>query len=163
MSRHTKKPTKVLVPADADPLTVQQRAFCAAFAVCGTIRHAAEKSGVGRTSHFTWMQESPAYRNAFAEAYEDAGDNAEFEMRRRGFAGSDRLLLEIVRAHKPEKYRQRVDTRIAGHDGGPAIPNTAGDITSVLMATPATRAAALVLAEAVAAEDAAKFAKAGGA
>lgn len=114
-----RKPKGVVVPPDADPLTIQQRAFCAAYAICGTIKHASERAGICRQLHSKWIAQCPAYAQAFAEAYEDAGDNAEFRMRELAFKGSERLLLEVVRAHKPEKYRQRVDTRVSGGDGGP--------------------------------------------
>ena len=43
----------------------QQRAFLAAFRETGNVRLACEVAGVGRSSHYRWLEKDPEYREAF--------------------------------------------------------------------------------------------------
>ena len=94
------------------------------------IKRACKVAGVGRSSHYEWMEANPEYLRAFEDAQEDAADNLEAEVYRRavkgvrkpigwykGVAGgyvreySDLLLMFVLKALRPEKYRERVDVR----------------------------------------------------
>ena len=96
----------------------------------GVIKRACKVAGVGRSSHYEWLEANPAYRAAFEAAKEDAADSLEAEVYRRavkgvrkpagwykGVAGgyvreySDVLLMFRLKALRPEKYRERVDLR----------------------------------------------------
>ena len=96
----------------------------------GVIKRACKVAGVGRTTHYEWMEANPEYRRAFEAAQEDAADSLEAEVYRRavkgvrkpvgwykGVAGgyvreySDLLLMFALKALRPEKYRERVDVR----------------------------------------------------
>jgi hypothetical protein len=114
-------------------LTGKQRGFIAAFSVTGSVRFAAKAAKVHRASHPRWLQQSAEYREAFADAVEDATDALEEEAFRRAHAGvprlvhhkgvpmnhpetgaplwerqySDVLLIFLWRALRPEKYRER--------------------------------------------------------
>jgi len=96
----------------------------------GVIRRACKVAKVGRSSHYEWMEDNPAYRAAFEAAKEDAADTLEAEVYRRavkgvrkatgwykGVAGgyvreySDLLLMFQLKALRPEKYRERVEMR----------------------------------------------------
>ena len=107
-----------------------QKAFLAAFRETGNVRLACEVAGVGRTSHYRWREENPAYREAFDLARQDATDVLEAEAHRRavegieepvgwykGVAGgtvrrySDVLLIFLLKSLRPERYRERVDVR----------------------------------------------------
>lgn len=110
--------------------TDAQRSFLAVYAEMGVIKRACKVAGVGRSSHYEWMEANQAYRRAFEAAQEDAADNLEAEVYRRavkgvrkptgwykGVAGgyvreySDLLLMFALKALRPEKYRERVEVR----------------------------------------------------
>ena len=46
-------------------LTDAQQAFLAAFREMGIVRRACKVAGVGRQTHYDWMDASPEYRAAF--------------------------------------------------------------------------------------------------
>lgn len=50
---------------------------------------------------------------------------------------SDRLLELLLRARRPEKYRERHEVRHAGHEGGPLIPKEVGEAVDALFRRPA--------------------------
>ena len=108
----------------------QHRAFLAAFRETSNVRLACEVAKVGRSSHYRWLEEDSAYREAFDQAKLQAADVLEAEAFRRavegveeqvgwyrGVAGgtvrrySDVLLIFLLKALRPEKYRERVDVR----------------------------------------------------
>ncbi len=110
--------------------TDAQRAFLECYREMGVIRRACKVAKVGRSSHYEWMEDNPAYRAAFEAAKEDAADSLELEVYRRavkgvkkpvgwykGVAGghvrefSDLLLMFQLKALRPEKYRERVELR----------------------------------------------------
>ncbi|MCH7474353.1 MAG: hypothetical protein IIA27_06745 [Gemmatimonadetes bacterium] len=92
------------------------------------MRLACEVAGVGRSSHYRWLEKDPEYREAFELAKEDAADILEAEAYRRAVEGvekpvgwykgkpggtvreySDILLIFLLKALRPEKYRERVE------------------------------------------------------
>ncbi len=108
----------------------QQRAFLAAFRETGNVRLTCEVAGVGRNSHYRWLEKDSEYREAFELAKEDAADILEAEAYRRAVEGvekpvgwykgkpggtvreySDILLIFLLKALRPEKYRERVEVR----------------------------------------------------
>ncbi|MCH7717721.1 MAG: hypothetical protein IH876_16480 [Gemmatimonadetes bacterium] len=110
--------------------TDAQRAFLECYREMGVIRRACKVAKVGRSSHYEWMEDNPAYRAAFEAAKEDAADTLEAEVFRRAVTGvekpvgwykgvaggkvreySDLLLMFRLKALRPEKYRERVDVR----------------------------------------------------
>ena len=123
--------------------TEAQRLFLEVYAEMGVIKRACKVAGVGRSSHYEWMEANPEYRRAFEEAQEDAADNLEAEVYRRavkgvkkpagwykGVAGgyvreySDLLLMFQLKAMRPEKFRERVDVRgVFAHLDVSALPD----------------------------------------
>jgi len=59
--------------------------------------------------HHTWMKNDPSYAAAYQEARKIAGDMLEAEAFRRAFGGSDTLVIFLLKAHKPELYRERLE------------------------------------------------------
>lgn len=107
-----------------------QRAFLAAFSHIGIVSRACELTGVGRTSHYRWLQQDPAYRAAFKRAKVMAASVFEDEAARRAIEGverptgwykgkpggyvreySDNLLMFMLKGLLPDKYRERVEVR----------------------------------------------------
>ncbi|MFA5383984.1 MAG: hypothetical protein WC364_04870 [Eubacteriales bacterium] len=123
----------------------KKAAFLAAYSELGNITRAALASNVARTKHYTWLKD-PAYAQAFAEAEEIAIETLEVEARRRAIEGlkrkkfnknglpvmdpetkeqyfeheySDTLLIFLLKAARPEKYKDRISQEIGGPGGGP--------------------------------------------
>jgi len=92
---------------------LKKRVFLAAFSECGTVTQAAEQADICRRTHTNWLKD-PAYAAAFEDATEMAGDSLEVEARRRAFAGSDTLLIFMLKAARPAKFRDNVHHE---HDG----------------------------------------------
>ncbi len=107
-----------------------KRAFLAAFRETGNVRLACEVAKVGRSSHYRWLEEEPAYREAFDQAKLQAADVLEQEAHRRAVEGveepvgwykgeaggtvrrySDTLLIFLLKGVLPDRYRERVDVR----------------------------------------------------
>lgn len=88
-----------------------------------SVAAAAEAIGVDRSTPFNWRQKDPAYAAAWQAAVEHGTDRLEDVAMRRGVKGvrqpvfhagkrvgyivrySDRLLLALLRARRPRKFR----------------------------------------------------------
>ena len=146
--------------------------FLQAYAKCGTVTAAAEQVGISRMSHRRWLA-SEAYRKAFEQAEDQATEVLELEALRRATAGreepiffngvqvgtvrkpSDLLLIFLLKAKRPDVYRERYDARIQGalniqsavkviheyHDGAPAIEAVAAELEPNARLMAATAAA----------------------
>lgn len=133
--------------------------FLAAYARLGTITDAAKEVGISRMSHRRWLA-SEAYRKAFEAAEDESTEVLEKEALRRAVEGreepvyfngvqvgttrkySDVLLIFMLKARRPDVYRERYDARIQGalniqsavkviheyHDGAPAIEAIAAEL-----------------------------------
>jgi len=107
-----------------------ERAFLVAFRATGNVRLACKAASVGRSSHYRWLDKDSEYRAAFDLAKQDAADILEAEAFRRAVEGveepvgwykgvpggtvrrySDVLLMFLLKALRPEKYRERVEVR----------------------------------------------------
>jgi hypothetical protein len=117
-----------------------QAAFLAAYAETGNISRAALAARVDRTLHYLWLDGDEAYRTRFSDAQERAIELLEEEARRRAFHGlrrlkfhqgkaitdpqtgepyteleySDTLLIFLLKALRPNTYRERLEVK---HDG----------------------------------------------
>ena len=96
---------------------VKQKSFLAAFAFCGNVTHACRNSKVGRRTHYDWLERDAEYAVAFESAHDEAADNLEEEARRRAMAGSDTLLIFLLKGARPDRYRERHEH--TGPKGGP--------------------------------------------
>lgn len=108
----------------------KQKRFLKAFAELGTVAAASVKSGVEDVSHYRWLKSSAAYRKAYAQAEERSISRLEAEAIRRASEGtkdpvfyagskcgditrySDVLLIFLLKAKRPDVYRERLDARI---------------------------------------------------
>ena len=110
--------------------------FLKAFAETGLVIEAAKKAGVGRRTVYDERQRNETFALKWAEVEEWTTEEMEQEARRRAVIGvkepiyykgelqghvrkySDTLLIFMLKARKPEVYRER-DLRIAGPNGEP--------------------------------------------
>ena len=112
--------------------------FLAEFCKRGNVSQSASVAGVSRKTAYAWREEDPEFAEQWEQALETAIDGLEAEAWRRGQEGyeepvfhkgevcghitrySDPLLTTLLKAHKPDKYRENiaatveVDARIAG-------------------------------------------------
>lgn len=106
--------------------------FVATLAECGNITHAADMAGIDRSTAYRARERNSRFAAEWDEAMEEATDALEKEARRRAVEGvsepifyqgqevgtvqrySDTLLIFLLKAHRPEKYRERYDVTTGG-------------------------------------------------
>jgi transposase-like protein len=110
----------------------RKRAWLAAFEEQGTVVAACKAAGVGRTSAYEWRQKDEAFALAWADIEEATTEAMEREAYRRGVEGtveplvsagkhvtdvkkySDTLLIFMLKARRPERYRDNVKVEHSG-------------------------------------------------
>lgn len=110
-------------------------AFCAALADCPNVGKACRAAGIGRSAAYAWRKDSPEFAAAWDEALQIGVSALEDEAHRRAFEGvlkpvyhqgkkvgtvrefSDTLAIFLLKAHAPEKYRERTDVKLGGSVG----------------------------------------------
>jgi hypothetical protein len=98
-------------------------AFLAAYRETFSVRAAAQAAGIAETRHHHWLQQDAGYRQAFASVHSEVADNLQDQVLERAVEGwvepvfyrgrqcgtirhySDRLLMLMLKAWTPEKYR----------------------------------------------------------
>ena len=134
-----RKPRPGSREAEASARQLKQAAFLAAFAEHATVTAAAMAAHVGRRTHYDWLEADEEYAARFKEAEEAVTEALEAEARRRAqfrveepvhYQGervdtirrySDTLLIFLLKARRPETYRERFDHTLAGPDGGALV------------------------------------------
>ncbi len=110
--------------------------FLKALAATANIKAACEAAKVPRKTVYRRRNSDQVFAEAMADALDDAVDDMELEARRRAFEGtekpvfqggaevgrireySDTLAIFLLKAHRPEKYRERHEVR---HTGGTTV------------------------------------------
>ena len=112
-------------------------AFLLAYLSTASVTKAAKAAKIDRILHYRWLREDPEYAVDFAAAQNEAAQILEDEAVRRAHQGtrkpiyyqgekcgvvleySDSLLMFLLKAFRPDKYRERSSLEVAGPDGGP--------------------------------------------
>src|SRR5688500_803796 len=81
-------------------------AFLAALANSANVRAACQAAGVSRETAYRYRDRSPTFRQQWATALEDACDVLEAIARQRAVTTSDTLMIFLLKAHRPAKYRE---------------------------------------------------------
>jgi hypothetical protein len=99
------------------------------------IAESARAAGIGRRTAYEWKEKDEEFRVQWDEAEQEAVDSLEREAWRRGVEGydkpvvfqgiitntykeySDRMLELLLKAHRPEKFKDRVATEHSSPDG----------------------------------------------
>lgn len=119
-----------------------KRQFLERFRREGNVSHAA-KGICDRQRVYDWKKDDPDFLAAYQQAEIDATEVLEHEATRRAVRGvkkvkgvyyqgeqiateteidySDTLLIFLLKARAPDKYRERLDLRHAGADGGDIV------------------------------------------
>ena len=125
--------------ANSTKLTRQRAcdAFLAELRKRGIISDAAKASGFTRQMLYVWREEDPEFAKAWDDALDEAASTLENEAWRRATEGveepivgrverdrdgvvahvrkySDSLLTTLLKAHRPEKYRERYEHELRG-------------------------------------------------
>ncbi len=77
--------------------------------------------GIDRDTVYKRAGRDPQFTAAWAQAREDAIDGLEAEARRRALSTSDTLLMFLLRANRPAKYRDNARLELTGEGGGPIV------------------------------------------
>ena len=83
------------------------------------VSYAARTAGIGRRTAYDWRDADPKFAAAWNDAEEEAVDALEKVARDRAIDGSDRMMEILLKAHRPEKYVERIRSEHTGRDGGP--------------------------------------------
>jgi len=109
-----------------------QQLYIIGYATKGTKKGACQLAGVPFYVVNKWM-DNEEFSNALQNAVDIVRDSLEEELLRRAMNGSDRLLLEAVKASKPEKYnKKQSDINVNG-----TMVHTWADLAKQVNAMPA--------------------------
>lgn len=72
----------------------------------GNVTKAARLLGMSRVNVWRWCQSDPVFKQLFDEAIEAGTDNLEERAYRRAMTESDRMIELLLKARRPEKYRE---------------------------------------------------------
>lgn len=115
----------------------KQADFLAHFSVCASVSKAARKSNNARSNIYQWLKEDAKFKELYEIACQEALGSLEDEAVRRAYEGtlkpvfqggkrigsireySDTLLIVLLKARAPEKYKDRVHSEQTGLNGGP--------------------------------------------
>ncbi|MBU0781005.1 MAG: hypothetical protein KKC72_13305 [Alphaproteobacteria bacterium] len=82
---------------------------------------AARAAKIGRSTAYDWRDADEAFAAAWDDAEEEAVDALEMRARERALDNSDRMMEILLKAHRPDKYVDKLRSEISG-PGGDAIP-----------------------------------------
>ncbi len=92
------------------------------------VRAACAAAGVGRRTVYDKRQRDPKFAQDWDEALEEACDVLEAAAWKRASGGeSDQLLIFLLKAHRPQKFRDRYE--LTGASGGPIRITTAEEMS----------------------------------
>lgn len=119
------------------PKKIWKPAFLESLADTGSVMHAVKVAKIARSAAYKARDADPEFAASWAEAEQIGVELMEAEARRRAVEGckrpvfykgkqcgaileySDTLLIFLLKAHKPEKYRERSQVEHTGKNGGP--------------------------------------------
>lgn len=84
-----------------------------------SVAGAAKLAGVGRQTVYDWRKRDASFAAAWDDAIETGTDNLEDEARRRAMNSSDTLMIFMLKARRPDKYKERRASEVSGPGGGP--------------------------------------------
>lgn len=102
----------------------KKKKFFAELATGQSVTAAALAISVSRTALYNLRDADEEFAAGWADAIEQGIDALEDEAVRRAKAGSDTLLIFLLKGARPEKYRERHE--VMGKDGAPLFKVYAG-------------------------------------
>lgn len=86
---------------------------------CGNPAWARRMTGISKKTWDFWLDTDPHFVEAIKEATEHSNGELEVTARKRALSQSDYLLVTLLKAQMPEKYRENSRVEHTGKDGGP--------------------------------------------
>ena len=111
------KVTELALPDWPEELTPSQKRFLNAYALGGSVSAAARSCEISRANPYRWAESSPEFTQALSVAKEYGVQRLEDWALSRAMDDmnpSDRLTEFLLKAARPEVYRERVDHRLTG-------------------------------------------------
>ncbi len=94
-----------------------REAFLTMLAETCNVSEAARAANIGRRTAYDWKAADADFSAAWDDAEDEAVDKLEKVARDRAIDGSDRMLEILLKAHRPEKYVDRVRNELSNPDG----------------------------------------------
>jgi hypothetical protein len=98
--------------------------FLATLAKTANVRLACQMAGISRALVYQYRETDPAFKDKWEHAKDDAIEILEAAARRRALQTSDTLMIFLLKAHRPEVYRDRYQHEYVGPNGGPVQVET---------------------------------------
>jgi hypothetical protein len=86
----------------------KKRAFLKAYVDLGKVVDACQSVSLDHSMHYYWLRTDADYADAFTQAKVQAGERLEEEAFARAYAGSDTLLIFLLKGAMPHKYGDKV-------------------------------------------------------
>jgi len=107
------------------------QSFCDILATGASIKAACEAIGISRPTAYEWRKNDPKFKAAWDSALESGTDLLEDEAKRRALDNSDTLLIFLLKARRPQKYRDTLKLTLGDADklideSGAPLPETFG-------------------------------------
>ncbi len=83
-----------------------------AFSLAGTVQDACGVAEIGRRTWYNWMEDDPVFAAQVMEATEGVSDELEKEAIARAKAGSDTLLIFLLKSRRRHLYGDKVHVSI---------------------------------------------------
>jgi hypothetical protein len=90
-----------------------------AYVEYGTVTAACRVARIGRRTFYDWAGKDPEFAAQLKDAREQVTDDLEQEAINRAHAGSDTLLIFLLKSLRPEVYRENVKMEHSGPGGKP--------------------------------------------
>lgn len=107
----TKSTPEKEVRANAQRMFIEQL-------TCGeTVTNAAKLARIDRKTAYNWRETDQVFADAWDGALEVGTEKLEKEATRRALESSDTLLIFLLKARRPNVYRDRISAELTGKDG----------------------------------------------
>ena len=93
--------------------------FLKALASGDSVTNACNAAGIGRRTAYDWRGDDEDFAAEWSDAVETGTDVLEDVAIRRAIDGSDTLLIFMLKARRPEKFKDRQSHEHSGPGGGP--------------------------------------------
>jgi len=105
------------------------RKFLNTYSETGSATAAAKMAAIRPATHYSRLASDPGYRQAFEEAQQQVIGLLEDEAFRRALAGSDELLIFLLRGWLPARYQEHT---IHEHSGSITVSEATGAAREVV-------------------------------
>jgi hypothetical protein len=103
--RSAENPPPAIEQSDSIKTQTRKARALARFRQLGTVRSACIAAGIGRRTWYDWLEEDRAFAALVYDARDDVVDELEKAAFQRAIDGSDGLLMFLLKAFRPSKYR----------------------------------------------------------